>query len=127
MILLDTSGLLAALFADQKHHEECAKVLREDDGPLILSPLVLAVAASVIHRHGGAEAELMFVEDVARGAYKLVPFDAPELPAAHHAAAKYKMSLAAASLLVLGERHGCRRVLTLNRNFPKRFRSVPDL
>lgn len=127
MILLDTSGLLAALFADQNHHEECAKVLREDDGPRILSPFVLTETATVIRRHAGIAAELMFIEEVERGAYALVPFEANELPAARHAAAKHKISLAEASLLVLGERHGCRRVLTLNRSFPKRFRSVPDL
>jgi hypothetical protein len=127
VILLDTSGLLAALFADQKHHEECANVLRETEGALILSPFVLAEAASVIRRHAGADAELMFVEEVARGAYQLAPFEAHELPAARHAAAKYKIGLVGASLLVLGERHGCRKVLTLNRKFPNRFRRVPDL
>ena len=42
MIVLDTSGLLAALDADQRHHEPARQVLAADAGPLLLSPFVLA-------------------------------------------------------------------------------------
>ena len=43
MILLDTSGLLAALFSDQNRHEECARALREASPPRIVSPFVLEI------------------------------------------------------------------------------------
>ncbi|GAB4109988.1 MAG: hypothetical protein Kow001_10500 [Acidobacteriota bacterium] len=42
MILLDTSGLLAALFPDQRTHLACAQALDGMGGPLLLSPFVLA-------------------------------------------------------------------------------------
>ena len=38
----------AALFEDQRHHEESAQVLREDKGPRLLSPFVLADACAVL-------------------------------------------------------------------------------
>ncbi len=42
VILVDTSGVLAALFSDQAQHEECASALRGATPPLVLSPFVLA-------------------------------------------------------------------------------------
>ena len=42
MIVLDTSGLLAALDAGQRQHELARQVLEDDSGPLLLSPFVLA-------------------------------------------------------------------------------------
>ena len=42
MILLDTSGLLAAMFEDQNHHEACARILREAEDERIISPRDLA-------------------------------------------------------------------------------------
>ena len=42
MILLDTSGLLAAIDSSQRGHRRAAAVLRETTEPLLLSPFVLA-------------------------------------------------------------------------------------
>ena len=49
MIVLDTSGLPAALDADQGHHPSALHALESDDGPLLLSPFVLA---ELVGRHG---------------------------------------------------------------------------
>jgi uncharacterized protein len=123
VILLDTSGILAALFADQRHHEECAKVLREAQGPLILSPFVLAESVRVIRRRAGSEAVRMLLEDVDRGAYELAAFDET---ATGELVARHEMGLATASLFVLAERYECRKVLSLRRDcFPKRFKVLP--
>lgn len=127
-LLLDTSGILAALFEDQRHHEECAQVLRDTEGPLIVSPFVLAEASAIIRRHAGAAAELMFLEEVERGAFQLAPFEQTEVMAARQIVARHKVGLPTASLFVLADRYACRRVLTLHPDsYPKRFRSLPDL
>lgn len=121
MILVDTSGLVAAMFEDQKYHEECARVLREDDGPLILSPFVFAEATAIIRRLAGAAAAKTFLEDVDRGAYSLATFDTPRDLVARH-----ELGLATASLFPLAERYNCRKILSLRRDvFPKRFRVLP--
>lgn len=121
MILVDTSGLIAAMFEDQNHHEECARILREDEGPLILSPFVFAEADGVIRRLAGAAAAKTFLEDVDRGAYSLATFDTPGDLVARH-----DLGLATGSLFSLAERYNCRKVLSLRRGvFPKRFRVLP--
>lgn len=117
MILLDTSGILAALFEDQHHHEECAQILREDEGPLILSPFVLAEADYLIQKFGGVDAELMFLEEVERGAYLLAQYPQAWVGDTYRMVKRYRdlnIGLADASILMLAERYNCRDVLTLD-------------
>ena len=136
MILLDTSGLLAALFDDQRHHEECAEVLRNAGGPLILSPFVLAETDYLIQKYAGVNAEIMFLEDVERGAYKLVNFVHDDMQNMRIMVRRYKdlnIGITDASLIVLADRFDCRDVLTLDiRHFratrpttKKSFRILP--
>ncbi len=136
MILLDTSGLLAALFDDQRHHEECADVLRNAQGPLILSPFVLAETDYLIQKYAGVKAELMFLEDVARGAYKLVDIRPDDMTDIRVMVLRYKdlnIGVTDASLIVLADRFDCRDILTLDiRHFratrpttKKSFRILP--
>ncbi len=124
MILLDTSGVLAALFPDQRLHQECAGVLRESRPPRILSPFVLAELDYLILKLAGVETELLFLEEVARGAYELVEFKASDVAAAKGIVRKYRalrLGLADASLLVLANRYATRDVLTLDE---RHFRAV---
>ena len=136
MILLDTSGLLAALFDDQRHHQECADVLRNAEGPLILSPFVLAETDYLIQKYAGVKAEIMFLEDVERGAYKLVNFVHDDMQNMRVMVTRYKdlnIGITDASLIVLADRFDCRDVLTLDiRHFratrpttKKSFRILP--
>ena len=136
MILLDTSGLIAALFADQRHHEECARALRDAQAPRILSPFVLAEADYLIAKYGGIDAELMFLEEVAKRVYELAPMDDDDVDEARAIIEKYRdldIGLADASILALAQRYECRDVLTLDhRHFRalkiagrKRFRILP--
>jgi predicted nucleic acid-binding protein len=117
VILLDTSGLLAALFEDQHHHQVCADALRNAQPPLVLSPFVLAEADYLIQKFGGTAAELLFLEDVGRGAYELQWFQRQDVERAREIIAKYRsldIGLADASIVVLAERFECRDVLTLD-------------
>lgn len=128
MILLDTSGLLAALFPDQRRHEEAAEVLREADGPLLLSPFVLAELDYLIGKLAGVDKELLFLQEVAREAYQLLDFSPGEVELARRVIDRYReheVGLADASLVVLAGRFGCKDVLTLDeRHF--RVLSPPD-
>lgn len=117
MILLDTSGLLAAIFEDQNHHQACANALRNAQPPYLLSPFVLAEADYLIQKFGGTAAELLFLEDVARKAYELAWFQSQDVERAGEIITKYRslnIGLADASLVVLAERHECRDILTLD-------------
>ena len=136
MILLDTSGLLAALDESQRHHFECAKVLQEAPPPLLLSPFVLAELDYLLMRHLGRRAQGALLEVIARGAYRLEGFDAADVARAKEVIEKYEdldVGLADASLVVLAERHTISEVLTLDqRHFRalrfarrRRFRILP--
>ncbi|HEU4888857.1 MAG TPA: PIN domain-containing protein [Thermoanaerobaculia bacterium] len=117
MILLDTSGLLAALFEDQNHHEACAQALLRATPPRILSPFVLAEADYLIQKFGGIDAELMFLDEVGRGVFEMTTFDESDVRQAREIVAKYhdlSIGLADASIVVLAGRYDCRDVLTLD-------------
>jgi predicted nucleic acid-binding protein len=136
MILLDTSGLLAALFSDQQHHEECARALRESSPPRVISPFVLAELDYLITKYAGVPAEVALLEEIERGAYELAMFDEFNVAKAREVIERYSdlnVGLADASIVVLADRHDVRDVLTLDeRHFRalrpsprKRFRILP--
>jgi predicted nucleic acid-binding protein len=124
VILLDTSGLLAAIDASQREHPACASALRESRGLRLLSPFVLAELDYLLGARVGARAQSALLEEVARGAYQLERFEAGDVAAAARVIARYarlRIGLADASIVVLGERHSARDVLTLDR---RHFRVV---
>ena len=74
MILLDTSGLYAALSPGQAAHERVRPALEREDGPLILSPFVLAEVDNFLVRWEGVDSEAAWLREVAAGAYDLASF-----------------------------------------------------
>ena len=118
MLLVDTSGLLAAIDAGQRRHADCAAVIAGDSGPFLLSPFVLAELDYLLATRVGTKAQHAFIDEVVRGAYRLEPFDAADVAAAKRVMVKYpeiEPGLADASIVVLAARHSIRDVLTLDR------------
>lgn len=117
MILVDTSGLLAAIDSAQRHHEAAAASLLAADPPLLLSPFVLAELDYLIGSRVGARARVAMLGQVAHGAYRLEPFAADDIADAQRVIERHRdlgISLADASIVVLANRHGVRDVLTLD-------------
>lgn len=117
MILLDTSGLLAAIDSSQRQHAACVGALSRAPGPLLLSPFVLAEIDYLLARNVGARAQSALLAEVARGAYRLEPFGAEDIDAARAVIERFddlRIGLADASIVVLAERHSARNVLTLD-------------
>jgi predicted nucleic acid-binding protein len=135
VILLDTSGLLAALDASQSHHAEAAASLAAVRPPLLLSPFVLAELDYLIASRVGQAARSSLLKEVERGAYLLETMMSADVASAHAIIQRYAdlgISLADASIVVLAERRGVRDVLTLDeRHFrvlkasKKPFRLLP--
>ena len=118
MILLDTSGLLAAIDASQRHHAACRDALASSPPPLLISPFVLAELDYLLMRNVGPAAQTALLGEVARGAFQLEPFDAGDVERATAVIDKFKdlrLGIADASLVVIAERHSVGRVLTLDR------------
>lgn len=117
MIILDTSGVLAALDASQRQHAAAAVALRASDPPWALSPFVLAELDYLLGTRVGQAAERALLGEVGRGVFRLEPFDAADVATAERLIAKHAaldIGLADASVVVLAERYGVRDVLTLD-------------
>jgi len=124
VILLDTSGLLAAIDGGQRHHAAAARSLRAARPPLLLSPFVLAELDYLLATRIGLHAALALLDEVARGAYQLATFSADDVAAASKVIERYpslELGLADASVVVLAERHRIADVLTLDE---RHFRAI---
>jgi predicted nucleic acid-binding protein len=128
LILVDTSGILAALFPDQNRHRECAQALLSATPPLIISPFVLAEADFLIQKFGGVDAEILFLGEVGRRAYELAVFNEDDVEEARRIVAKYRtlaIGLADASIAVLSARYDTLDVLTLDERHFRAIRPAP--
>lgn len=117
MILLDTSGLLAAMDSRERLHGPCRAALEADPGPFLLSPFVLAELDYLLATRVSHEAQHALLEEVAGGAYRLETFEAADVARASEVMHKYEslhIGLADASIVVLAGRTGARNVLTLD-------------
>ena len=117
MIILDTSGLLAALDASQRQHSAAVAALRAADPPWVLSPFVLAELDYLLATRVGQHAERAFLAEVGRGVYRLEQIEADDIAAAERVIAKYaamEVGLADASIGVIAARYGARDLLTLD-------------
>jgi predicted nucleic acid-binding protein len=117
LIVLDTSGLLAALDAGQRAHGPCAETLRSSPGPFLLSPFVLAELDYLLATRVGPAAQRALLAEVARGSYRLEPFseeDVRRCLALMEKHADLAIGLADASVVILARRHRTTDVLTLD-------------
>ena len=124
MILVDSSGLLAAIDSSQRDHVAAARALAEAEPPLLLSPFVLAELDYFLATRISAAAEVALLEEVALGAYQLEPFGREDVAAAIEVIARYPdidLGLADASIVVLADRYGLADLLTLDE---RHFRTV---
>ena len=126
MILLDTSGLLAALDEASRLHARAQRSLHGAN-EWILSPLVLAELDYMITARLGTRAALELLDDVAAGAYELATLTNNDVGAARVVLDRYSdldIGLTDASIVVLAERYDCNRVLTLDE---RHFRALRTL
>jgi predicted nucleic acid-binding protein len=117
VILLDTSGLFAALDSAQRHHDEAAASVMEATPPLLLSPFVLAELDYLVATRVGGSARTALLREVEGGAYRLEPFSAADVGQARALIERHAdlgVSLADASIAVLAARHKTQDVLTLD-------------
>jgi uncharacterized protein len=126
VIVLDTSGLLAALDASERHHAGAADALRGGGPGLLLSPFVLAELDYLLAARVERRVARAFLDEVAGGAYQLEPFEAADIRAAGAIIDRHPdldIGIADASVVVLADRHGVSDVLTLDE---RHFRALRD-
>jgi uncharacterized protein len=131
MLLLDTSGLLAAMDADQRFHQAARQVLEGASWPLILSPFVLAELDYLLLTRVGREAQLALLSEVTRSTYRLEPFSTFDVAEARAVIEQYAgfgdVGLADASNVVLARRLDARDILTLDERHFRVLRGPREL
>lgn len=126
-LVCDTSGLLAALDRADAAHEQCRRAVEQHDGALLLPALVLAELDHLVRRRLGDGPARLLADDVAAGAYDLVPLTADDVAACvalDRAYADLGLGLADASLAVAAAAGRTRSLLTLDE---RHFRVVRPL
>ena len=130
MILLDTSGLLAAI--DRSHSRRCSprrgRAVRRPR-PRVLSPFVLAELDYLLATRVGVAAETALLEEVGRGTYQLEAMSAADVADAERIIERFSdhaIGLADASIVVLAERHATADVLTLDERHFRVLRAFGD-
>jgi hypothetical protein len=124
VIVLDTSGLLAALDASQRDHREAAAALRGAGPPSLLSPFVLAELDYLLSSRVSVSAARALLGEVSSGAYRLEPMEAGDIALATEVIDRYRdleLGLADASIVVLADRYSTLDLLTLDE---RHFRAV---
>ncbi len=116
VIVLDTSGLFAALARDDDHHADAAAVLDSDSGPFLIPAGILAEVGYMIETKLGATVLDAFLEDLIDGAFAFDCADV-DLSRIRELVARYQdmpLGLADASVIACAERTSG-RILTFDR------------
>ena len=115
MVIADTGFFLALANRRDRHHERAKTNIRELREALVTTWPVLTETCHVLLSRLGVEAELRFMEGVAKGALELFALEPAHLPRVRELMESYRnlpMDLADASLVVLAEHLGHGRILS---------------
>lgn len=118
MILVDTNVLVAAARTADTNHAAAARLLREVDERLLLSPLVVAETCYLLHELGGPAPEVRFLRSIAAGDFDLGvlgPIDAGRMAELAERYADLGLGGTDASVVALAERLGITAIATFDR------------
>jgi hypothetical protein len=117
-LVLDTGPILALLDADDPAHAKCVALLDETDEPLVVVAPTLIEVDYWIRKRLQPKVWSVFVEDIARGAYRLEHLSPDDLVRVAELQTGYSdldLGMVDASVIVLCEKLGERKVATLDR------------
>jgi predicted nucleic acid-binding protein len=116
-VVVDTGPLYANLDADDRHHGRCAAFLRDYQGSLVVPQLVVAELTCFAARRLGTRAELLFLADVASGAFStepVLPADWLRITELVSTYRDFPLGTVDASVIACAERLGVTSVATLD-------------
>jgi uncharacterized protein len=115
-LIADTSGIIALLDRDDRHHQAAVEAIK---GQKIYIPVtVLPEVDYLATKYLGERVARTFLEDIDRENFALLPFELVDLKKATLIMTRYRdlpLGLVDASLLVLAERYSINQILTLDR------------
>ena len=126
-LLVDAGALYAQADADEPRHADVARVLQAEPEILVTTELAVAEADDLVLDRLGVEVELAFIDDLVAGTYVVECLTRDELQTARALVDRYRdlrIGLADASLVVLANRYGSRRIVTFDE---RAFRTITPL
>ena len=117
-MIVDTSALLAFFDRDEPRHDDAVKIMGSGRDRLVVSPYVLAELDCLLATRLDVATEVAVLRELAGGAWELASLDGLDVLRAGSVIERYRdqaIGLADASIVVLAERYGTRRVATLDR------------
>lgn len=117
MIVADTGAVLALMDRGDRHHEAMARIYRADPDAWVLPWAVLPEVDYLVSTQLGAEAENVWLGDLASGAFAVEWADAGDLQAAERIHRRYKalrLGLVDAAVMAIAERLRAEAIATLD-------------
>lgn len=118
MLVVDTGPIVAAADTADRDHEACLRLLSSVQGPLIVSPLVVAEASYLIGRQLGPNAEAEFFRSINDGDLVIESLTVADLARVAELVETYiDLGLGGtdASVIAIAERLGQSEIATLDR------------
>ncbi len=126
-LLVDAGALYAQADADEPRHADVARVLQAEPEILVTTELAVAEADYLVLDRLGVDVELAFIDDLVAATYVVECLTRDELQTARALVDRYRdlrIGLADASLVVLANRYGSRRIVTFDE---RAFRTITPL
>ena len=123
-LVADSGGIYALYDASDRNHRAVRRAVEAEPGPLILPAPVLGEIDYLLRTRIGIAAELRLLEGIESGALMVEQFTRGDAARCRALLGKYReldLGLADASVIVVAERLGVRRILTLDE---RDFRAV---
>lgn len=122
MIIVDTGVLYAYFNAADVVHGDCVRLLEAERDGIVVSPFVVAELDHFIGKHFGAVSQVLVLSELTSGLFELPALTPADVIACSVVMDRYpdqRIGITDASLVVLAERCGTRRIGTYDRrHFP---------
>lgn len=115
-ILADTSGVIALLDRDDRHHTATIQIVQIET--IWIPSTILPEVDYLVSKYLGEPVAKAFLEDVISGQFSYIVVELEDIQQALSIMARYDgvpLGLVDASIVALAERHRMQRVLTLDR------------
>lgn len=131
-VIIDSSAVIAVFDESCDEHEAVAAAMEKSEGPLVVSPLVVAELDFMLSKKLGRRAAEKFNDDVVLGAYELASWTAADHAEALQVARAFNgddyVGVTDAANVVLADRYRTSKIMTLDQRHFRQLQPIwgPD-